>query len=303
MIKLTSLKKASVQFNQHLRDVKAGKIIPLDTGIPKVNAAMMDGLEWHVLWTVAGSSGAGKSAFANMLETNILEKNPTENIAVLNFTLEMLPFKQVARKVSRGVSKSVKEMHSHKVKFNTAEFQGINSYISSIQNYDITFAEGDFTLSSIESTILDFYEKKKKEKGEDVGILVFFDHMLLTADGGDERLIIKSISNMLAKLTNRIKCSVIALSQLNRDIESMERIVNPTGHFPIKKDLFGGDSIFQASDYVSVLHRPERLNIAAYGPHKWPTQDKIYLHYIKVREGEEQILTFDNQLKYNNLAY
>ena len=60
--------------------------------------------------------------------------------------------------------------------------------------------------------------------------------------------------------------------------------------------------MFQASDYVVVLHRPELLGIKdrEYGPSdKLPVKDMIYMHFLKVREGEPKILTFVNNLKYN----
>ena len=34
---------------------------------------------------------------------------------------------------------------------------------------------------------------------------------------------------------------------------------------------------------------------------KLSVQNKVYLHFLKVREGELAILEFENDLKYNNL--
>jgi replicative DNA helicase len=62
------------------------------------------------------------------------------------------------------------------------------------------------------------------------------------------------------------RTTIIQLSQLNRNIEEPARINNPNAHFPLRNDLFGSDSIYHASDYVFVLHRPEVLGIIEYGP-------------------------------------
>ena len=35
-------------------------------------------------------------------------------------------------------------------------------------------------------------------------------------------------------------------------------------HFPLRSDLAASDAIFQASDYVIALSRPELLNIQSY---------------------------------------
>jgi hypothetical protein len=88
---------------------------------------------------------------------------------------------------------------------------------------------------------------------------------------------------------------------MNREIEGNERIVNATMHYPMRRDVFGGDSLFQASDYVIVIHRPELLGITAYGPSKLPVTNMIYMHILKIREGEPKILSFINNLKYNSI--
>jgi hypothetical protein len=62
-------------------------------------------------------------------------------------------------------------------------------------------------------------------------------------------------------------------------------------------------SVYQGADYVLILHRPEILGIKdhMYGPNRWPTTNMIYLHLLKVRDGEPKILSFTNNLKYNSI--
>ena len=89
---------------------------------------------------------------------------------------------------------------------------------------------------------------------------------------------------------------------MNRNIELPDRINNPSMHFPLRSDLAASDAIFQASDYVIALSRPELLNIQSYGVNRLPVKNKVYLHFLKVRDaGEPCILEFDNELKYGNL--
>lgn len=61
------------------------------------------------------------------------------------------------------------------------------------------------------------------------------------------------------------------------------------------------DSIFQASDVLLVIHRPEIIGITKYGLNNLDTKDVIYIHLLKVREGEPKILKFKNNLKYNSI--
>ena len=69
----------------------------------------------------------------------------------------------------------------------------------------------------------------------------------------------------------------------------------------MRSDLSSSDAMFQASDYVFVIHRPELLHITEYGPMRLPTQNKIYLHLLKNRDGGKPcILEFENDLAHNN---
>ena len=89
---------------------------------------------------------------------------------------------------------------------------------------------------------------------------------------------------------------------MNRNIEAPERINNNSNHFPMRSDISSSDSIFQASDYVIVIHRPELLGITEYGPNRWPVNNKVYMHILKNRDaGKPAILEFENDLMFNNL--
>jgi hypothetical protein len=70
----------------------------------------------------------------------------------------------------------------------------------------------------------------------------------------------------------------------------------------MKADLSSSDSMYQYSDYVIVIHRPELLNINFYGPNSIPTKDKVFLHILKVRDaGEPCIIQYQNDLAHNNI--
>jgi replicative DNA helicase len=97
------------------------------------------------------------------------------------------------------------------------------------------------------------------------------------------------------------KTSIIQISQMNRNIETPERINNPSLHYPQRSDLSSSDAVFQGSDYVIILHRPEILGLMSYGYNNLPVKDCVYMHFLKNREGEVKILKFINDLKYNNI--
>ena len=107
---------------------------------------------------------------------------------------------------------------------------------------------------------------------------------------------------MLFRSKKRIPSTFIILSQLNRSIESTERRENSDMHYPIKADIFGADALYQFSDVVMVTHRPEMLGIRSYGPNRLPTQNLIYWHYLKVRDGDPCIAQMKNELHLNKVT-
>jgi replicative DNA helicase len=134
-------------------------------------------------------------------------------------------------------------------------------------------------------------------------LIVILDHTLLTKgrQSESEREIISDLQRMFMERKKYGKITIIQLSQMNREIEDKDRINNPNIHYPMRRDLFGSDSIFQTSDYVIVLHRPEIIGITEYGPKKLPVENRIYMHFLKAREGEPKVLSFENNLKYNRI--
>ena len=133
-------------------------------------------------------------------------------------------------------------------------------------------------------------------------LIVVLDHVLLVNGESGERSTIVDLQKMFIQKKKLSNTSIIQLSQMNRNIESPDRINNPSTHFPMRSDLSASDAIFQASDFVIAVHRPEILNLAIYGVRRLPVKNKVYMHFLKVRDGEPCILEFENELQYGNLV-
>jgi replicative DNA helicase len=134
-------------------------------------------------------------------------------------------------------------------------------------------------------------------------LIIIYDHSLLTklSPGEQERTTLVNLQRLFIEVKKVNKTTIIQLSQLNREIEEKERILNASLHFPQRRDISSSDSVYQCADYVLVLHRPEILGIKSYGIHNWPVSNMIYLHVIKNRDGEPKILSFKNELQYNSI--
>ena len=60
-------------------------IVSLKTRWKKLNKQCMGGIEPNTIYTFAGVSGTGKSSMANLIQTDIIDENPKEDIIVLTF--------------------------------------------------------------------------------------------------------------------------------------------------------------------------------------------------------------------------
>jgi len=280
---------------------RKGNITSLNTRWRKFNDQCMGGIEPNSIYTIAGISGSGKSAFANSLETDLFDLNPKQDFVVLSFNFEMLASKQVGRKLSYKMSKTTQELYSGitNYRLSDTDYNRAVEEAKKLKDYPIYYVDTPGTVQQIRNTIVDF----SKTVAQGKWMIIMLDHTLLTRGrhGEKEREILAELQYMFMEMKKYGKNTIIQLSQMNREIEAKERIAVNTMHFPVRRDIFGGDSVFQASDYLIVLHRPEMLNISSYGPEGWPVKDLIYMHFLKVREGNPSILVFKNNLKYNKI--
>lgn len=212
----------------------------------------------------------------------------------------MLSSRQVGRKLSSKLRLTTAELYSANNDLDNESLAKVEETSQQIKSYPIYYVDTPGTVEDIASTIDYFYENKAKGKK----FIVILDHTLLVEGQSRESAlqVISDLQKLFIKVKKLPNTTVIQLSQMNRNIETPDRINNPSMHYPMRSDISSADTIFHASDYVICIHRPELLNIQQYGPNRLPVNNKVYLHLIKNRDaGQCSILEFDNDLKYNNL--
>ena len=276
-------------------------IVSLKTRWGKFNKQCMGGIEPNTVYTIAGISGTGKSSLVNCLITDIIDLNPTEDIVVLNFSLEMVGFRQVGRTLSNKLRKTTSTLYSSETDLDDETFRKVIAVSNQLKEYPIYFVDNPGTPMQVEQTIRDFYDQYVKGTGKH--FVIVYDHTLLTKQVGSVIETTSELERVFIQAKKYPFTSIIQIAQMNRNIESSERINNPLSHYPMRSDLSSSDAMFQASDYVLVMHRPEILNIQEYGPNRLPTNNKVYMHMLKNRDaGKPCILEFENDLMYNNLV-
>ena len=298
-----SIRPISVVANEALNYIKARKehnVISLATRWKKLNRCCMGGIEPNTVYTIAGISGSGKSSVANLIQTDLIDLNPNMDIVVLTFSLEMVGFRQIGRTLSNKLRRTTSDLYSSQRDLDDDTYQKVINVSNQLKNYPIYFVDNPGSPEQVRQTILSFYDKYVKDKNK--YFVIIYDHTLLTKRVGTTIETMSELQEVFIQIKKLPLTSIIQLSQMNRNIESPERINNPLAHYPMRSDLSSSDSIFQASDYVLVIHRPEILNIHEYGPDHLPTQNKVYIHILKNRDaGKPCILEFENDLMYNNL--
>lgn len=299
--KIRSMREVANEAVSYIEGRRSGNIVSLKTRWKKLNKQCMGGIEPNTVMTIAGISGSGKSSMVNLIQSDIIDLNPNEDIIVLSFSLEMVGFRQVGRMLSNKLRKTTSTLYSSETGLDDETFKKVVFVSNQLKEYPIYFVDDPTTPMQVKQIIDDFYDKYVKNTSKH--FVIVYDHALLTKQIGSTIETISELERVFIQAKKRPLTSVIQIAQMNRNIESSERINNPMSHYPMRSDISSSDAIFQASDYVFVMHRPEILNIQEYGPDHLPTMNKIYLHILKNRDaGKPCILEFENDLMYNNIV-
>ena len=250
---------------------------------------------------------------AEQFKRDFVDLNPDVKFKILSFEFEMLAMDQVARSVSGKTGLSTKKLYSgQNYKISPTQLENIKKQAEKVSDYPIYTVDHICNVAQIQQTIFEFIENEKIAEKEKK-IVITIDHLLLTQgkEGQMEKQVIDDLCKMLVGMKKILKdvynidVIIIMLSQLNRQIESMERVMNPKVHYPTKNDLFGSSYIYQASDYVLITHNPSEIEgIERYGPPRgteYPLglpkmnpknkeEPMIYWHLIKSRFGMKEIM-------------
>jgi replicative DNA helicase len=270
---------------------------------PKIRKALLGGWRFNNVYILCGSSGAGKSYYLNMLYQDFcnpeLNKEFKKPFKILHFAFEMSAYDEVLRATTSKSKIPYRNLLSADNPLSQEDYAKAIPYLDSLKETEIYFVETTGNVNQIEETVKYFQGKFPEHH-----IVVGMDHTLLPSyyTEKSEIELVANLAKVAIKIRKDYNCMVIFLNQLNSDIEERERIVNPAIHYPIKRDLFSSKQVYQAADYVIVLHAPEQLGITSYGPDRYPTNGLIAWHLIKARKGHPGIIRLKNELGEGNIT-
>lgn len=221
------------------------------SGIPSGFTALdriTSGWQKTDLIIIAGRPSMGKTAFVLSMARNMAVDH---NKSVAVFSLEMSSIQLINRLIS-----SETELGSQKIKngrLEDWEWVHLHNKISRLDKAPM-FIDDTPALS-----IFELRAKCRRLKMQHDIQMVIVDYLQLMTAGVDMRgsreQEVSTISRSLKAIAKELEIPIIALSQLNRTVESRE------GKRPQLSDLRESGAIEQDADIVTFIHRPEYYGI------------------------------------------
>lgn len=221
-----------------------GSVTGLSTGFRDLDYRTA-GLQPSDLILIAARPSMGKTAFALNIAEYVAMNN---HVPTAIFSLEMSKIQLAKRLIS--MNSKVDSQHIRTGNLEDNEWMKITES-------SIVLGESSLIIDDTPGiTIQELRTKCRKFKIEQGLGLIIIDYLQLMSGGGSKRNIsrqqeISDISRSLKALAREVQCPVVALSQLNRDVEKRE------GKRPILSDLRESGAIEQDADVVMFLHRDE----------------------------------------------
>ncbi len=268
-----------------------GQLKSLKTAWVNFNNAFCDGLEWRTITVVGARPGTGKTLFMEQLVNDVIKMNPDQSFRVLKFQFEMLDETNGIRKLSMNVGSDYNTLMSKEKPVDKSIFQRCVQFYESTEKYDVVDVVYDpCTVDEMCATIHAYMEKHKTEDGF-VNTLVTIDHSALFKIGKgqkDKFEMLNSLGEALTEMKKKFPVAFLVLSQLNRNVETVERAKDGTyGNYILDSDLYGSDALLQHADVVLGINRPFNRRIKFYGPEKYIINDPdlLVFHILKSRNG------------------
>ena len=225
---------------------KEGHITGVSTGFNDFDE-MTSGMQPSDLVIVAGRPSMGKTTFAMNIAEHVAIK---EQVPVAVFSMEM-PGEQLAMRMMSSLGR----IDQHRVrtgKLEDDEWPRMTSAISILAETRM-FIDDTAALSPLE--VRARCRRLAREHGQ-LGLVVLDYLQLMQGSGSGENRVseISEISRSLKALAKELNVPVIALSQLNRNLEQ-----RPNKR-PVPSDLRESGSIEQDADLIVFIYRDEVYN-------------------------------------------
>lgn len=271
-----SIKEGLVEMYDAIESA-TGEISGVRSGFSDLDR-MTQGYQKEDLIIVAARPSVGKTAFAlNIARNAALSPNNLDGAGVGIFSLET-PTRNLLRRMTGAVGNidlhvlrqgrpAMADSDWRKLTMSMGELSGCEIFIDDEAGVDLAY-------------IFRAARKMKKEfdeKNPDKDFIIIIDYLQLIIGnpkfGGNRMQEISDISRGLKRLARQLKCPVIALSQLSRNVEQRQ------DKRPMMSDLRESGQIEQDADVIQFLYRED------YYDKETENQNLIEIITAKQREG------------------
>ena len=273
---------------------KSGEETSIITPWSKFNDAGINGIEWNTLIVIGARPGSGKTLLKDQIVRESFNLNPSEDFRVLEFNFEMLPKTSAIRDFSSITGKTYKELLSANSKVSDNIIKYCVDYAKKRIQLPIDTIYKSVTISELINQIDRYMEYHKGKK-----TIITLDHTLLikkdAKHGNSFMPMLFELGEAFTHIKRTYPCTIIALSQLNRNVDNPDRAIDGKyGNYILTSDIFGSDAMLQHADMLIGMNRPAQQKIKFYGPQRYIIKDDrtLVFHFLKVRNGDPRMSFF-----------
>lgn len=216
-------------------------VVGLDTGFKRLNM-LTTGFNKGDLIIIGARPSMGKTTFALNLAQNMLDNSKK---GVVIFSLEM-PYIQLGMRMLSAKS-SINLQNLRNGNLNDNEIELLSAMMDKMANQPLHIVDASsLNIAQLKGRL------RRLKKQHDIGVAII-DYLQLMNSGKSEskQIEISEISRGLKMLARELEIPIIALSQLNRFVESRE------DKRPILSDLRDSGAIEQDADVILFLYRDD----------------------------------------------
>ena len=261
-------------------------LIGVSTGFSEIDEITL-GFQRSDLIVIAGRPSMGKTALALNIAENVARQTDQ---TVLIFSLEMSAEQVVRRFISSIANIDLQRLMRGQLQDN--DWEGIDKALSVLSNKKILLDD----TPALSPTELRARSRRVKRENKDLAMIVVDYIGLMQIPGKSENRVteISEISRSLKALAKELDVPVVAISQLNRAVES-----RPNKR-PILSDLRDSGAIEQDADVIAFLYRHEY-----YDRSDLENKGKAEINIAKQRNGPTRTTSLafrDSVARFENLA-
>ncbi|MCX6072980.1 MAG: replicative DNA helicase [Campylobacterales bacterium] len=229
----------TMAYIEEMRERGDAILVGVDTGYAELNK-MTTGFGKGDLVIVAARPAMGKTSFALNMVQNLIEKGK----GVAFFSLEMPAEQLMLRLLS--VQTSIQLQRLRVGDMNPEEYKRLNDAVDKMRHSKLFVDDhGSVNIHQLRSKL-----RKLKSRHPEIELAVIDYLQIMNGTGGKDRhLEVSEISRGLKMLARELEIPIVALSQLNRSLESR------SDKRPMLSDIRESGSIEQDADIILFVYR------------------------------------------------